>query len=215
MNTVLSTLDSAWVRGICWGMNEWFSGWIAAGCGTGPGDAPDLGGLCGAAGDSFIRWVYPGCSRAQKHWKWRAWKLEATKASFFWPEVEAKLILEEDSLLFGRQNNQWLCPGKAAPVWGGAADQQGADLLLALTHFAAGRRGNRLRAALNQLVTCLSSDPDRSAAELRDSQELNPLLPGTWIPQSELERIERTFPHCSCERSAVSVHRGRNIQRTE
>lgn len=102
--------------------------------------------------------------------------------------------MEEDSLLFGRQNNQWLCPGKAAPVWGGAADQQGADLLLALNHFAAGRRGNRLRAALNQLVTCLSSDPDHSAAELRDSQELNPLLPGMWIPQSKLEWIERTFP---------------------
>ena len=101
--------------------------------------------------------------------------------------------MEEDSHLFGRKEDQWLCPGKAAPALRGAADRQAADLLLALAHFAAGRRGNRLRTALTQLVPCLSSDLDHLAAELWDSQELKPLLLGMWIPQSKLEWIERMF----------------------
>lgn len=77
--------------------------------------------------------------------------------------VQAKLISEEDSLCFGKQNGQWLCPVKVGPVLGGAADKQGAELLPALTHFAREeeegrrRRENRPRATLAKLVTCLSS----------------------------------------------------------
>ena len=35
---------------------------------------------------------------------------------------------------------------------------------------------------------------DHTAAELQESQEVNTLLLGMWIPQSKLEWIERMFP---------------------